>query len=168
MTLRSAIATLALLFVGVACGPTTYPADVFPEMHYQPSDRRLQPPRESPPADAVPVTGSTPRMSFDDAASLANPVGNTTATLQRGHELARVNCSACHGTDGHGDGPVAGYFSPVRPVDFRSDRVRNRTDGQLFWIITNGIGNMPAFRSLLSEQDMWTVVAYVRQAGGGS
>jgi Molydopterin dinucleotide binding domain len=63
-----------------------------------------------------------------------------------------------------GQGPVASYFSPVPPVDFRSDRVRNRTDGQLFWIIANGLGNMPAFHNLVSESDLWTVVLFVRQA----
>jgi mono/diheme cytochrome c family protein len=56
----------------------------------------------------------------------------------------------------------------VRPVDFRSDRVRNRMDGQLFWIVANGLGNMPAFRDLLSEKDLWTVVLFVRHSGAGS
>jgi cytochrome c len=157
-----------LVLLMVACGPTTYPADVFPEMHYQPTARRLEPPREAPPEDAVPVTGSMPHRSFDDATPLTNPVANTPANLEHARELARLNCAACHGADGHGQGPVAGYFSPVAPVDFRSDRVQRRTDGQLFWIVANGLGNMPAFRDLLSEQDVWTVLLFVRQAGGGS
>jgi mono/diheme cytochrome c family protein len=106
-------------------------------------------------------------MSFDDARSLPNPVAASNATVQHARELARVNCAACHGAAGDGQGPVAGYFSPVRPVDFRSERVRNRTDGELFWIIANGLGNMPAFRDLLSEQDLWSVVLYVRQVEGG-
>jgi mono/diheme cytochrome c family protein len=157
-----------LLLTLTACGPTAYPADVFPEMHYAPSDRQLEPPRESPPADAVPISGSTPHLSFDDATSLANPVAGSPANVQRADELARVNCSVCHGAAGDGQGPVARYFSPVVPVDFRSDRVRSRTDGQLFWIIGNGLGNMPAFRDLLSEQDLWTVVLYVRQVEAGA
>jgi hypothetical protein len=156
---------LAASLIGTACGPTTYPADVFPEMHYQPSVRRLEPRRQPPPADAVPVNGSTPHVSFDEASSWSDPVLASADALQRAASLTRVNCAACHGPDGHGDGPVAGYFSPVRPVDFRSDRVRNRSDGQLFWIVANGLGNMPAFRSLLSEQELWMVVLFVRQAG---
>lgn len=159
---------LVLMLVVVACGPTTYPADVFPEMHYQPSDRRQQPPREAPPPDAVPVTGSTPHLSFDEATALANPVAATPEVMQHAQDIARVNCAPCHGISGRGDGPVAAYFSPVRPVDFSSERVRARTEGQLFWLIGNGIGNMPAFRDLLSERDLWTVVLYVRQVAGGS
>src|SRR5690242_7523282 len=118
MWLHRVAGCVLLVVAGIACGPTTYPADVFPEMHYQPSDRRLQPPREAPPAEAVPVTGSTPRLTFDDASGLTNPVPSSATALQHASELARVNCAACHGPDGHGDGPVAGYFSPVRPVDF--------------------------------------------------
>jgi mono/diheme cytochrome c family protein len=160
--LRKALPIVLALLV-VACGPTTYPADVFPEMHYQPSDRRMEPPREAPPADAVPVTGSTPHLSFDDATSLQNPIADTPAAIGDAQGLARVNCASCHGATGHGDGPVAGYFSPVRPVDFASERVRNRTDGQLFWLIGNGIGNMPAFRDLLTERELWMVVLFVRE-----
>jgi mono/diheme cytochrome c family protein len=99
---------------------------------------------------------------------MTNPVGATPQNLGHARELVRINCSACHGQSGHGDGPVAGYFAPVRPVDFASDRVHNRTDGQLFWIIANGLGNMPAFRDLLPEQDLWTAVLFVRQSGGRS
>jgi mono/diheme cytochrome c family protein len=168
MNPRAIACALLLAIVAAGCGPTAYPADVFPEMHYQPSDRRLQPPREAPPDEAVPVTGSTPRLSFDDATSLSNPVPDTSESLERAQALQHVNCAACHGVDGHGQGPVASYFSPVRPVDFRSDRVRNRMDGQLFWIVANGLGNMPAFRDLLSEKDLWTVVLFVRHSGAGS
>lgn len=157
-----------MLLLGVlvltACGPTTYPADIFPEMHYSPAVRRLQPERAAPPADAVPVNGSTPSMSFDSASALRNPVSRTPDVLQHAAELERVNCSACHGLSGNGDGPVASYFSPVRPVNFASPRVASRTDGQLFWIVANGLGNMPAFHDLLSEQDLWAVVLFIRQA----
>ena len=165
-SVRTRLLAASLLMLLAACGPTTYPADVFPEMHYQPSARRLEPPRQAPPAEAVPVDGSTPHLSIDDATPLPNPVPRTADSLAQAQQLARVNCSACHGLDGHGQGPVAHYFSPVPPVDFRSDRVRGRTDGQLFWIVANGLGNMPAFRALLTEQELWTVVHFIREAGG--
>jgi mono/diheme cytochrome c family protein len=166
MTTRWVAVALIALIIS-ACGPTTYPADVFPEMHYQPSVRRLEPERQAPPPEAVPVTGATPRMSFDAAASLTDPHPMTVERLSSARELARVNCSACHGAAGRGDGPVAHYFSPVPPVDFSSERVRGRTDGQLFWLIANGIGNMPAFRALLSEEELWNVVLFVRTSGDG-
>jgi mono/diheme cytochrome c family protein len=161
---RLLVATVWLAALIAACGPTTYPADVFPEMHYQPSARRLEPVRQPPPAGAVPMSGSTPSMSFDDATTLTNPLRPSDEGLQHAREIVRVNCATCHGSDGHGDGPVAAYFSPLPPVDFRSDRVRNRTDGQLFWLVANGVGNMPRFRSLLSQDDVWSTVLFIRQA----
>jgi mono/diheme cytochrome c family protein len=156
-------ALLLLVVFALACNPTTYPTDVFPEMHYAPSVRRLEPDRLAPPPDPVPITGSTAHLSFDDATPLTNPVASTPEALQRAREIGRVNCSACHGVDGHSNGPVAAYFSPVPPVDFASDRVRARTDGQLFWIVANGLGNMPAFRDLLSENDLWLAVLFIRE-----
>jgi hypothetical protein len=46
----------------------------------------------------------------------------------------------------------------VTPVAFNSERIRARTDGQLYWLITYGIGNMPAFQTVLSQRDVWTLV----------
>jgi mono/diheme cytochrome c family protein len=106
-------------------------------------------------------------MSFAAAATLTDPYPVSQPRLLSAREVARVNCSMCHGVAGRGDGPVAHYFTPVPPVDFLSDRVRGRTDGQLFWLIANGIGNMPAFRALLSEPELWDVVLFVRKSGDG-
>ena len=150
------------------CNPGPYPADVFPEMHYAPSQRREEPRRLSPPPDAVPVSGGRPAYTFDQAAGLANPVPASPEALQQAADLYRVNCAMCHGQDGHGQGPVAHYFAEagvVAPVDFASDRVRGRTDGQLYWIVANGLGGMPAFGRLLTDEQLWLLVRAVRAAG---
>jgi mono/diheme cytochrome c family protein len=89
--------------------------------------------------------------------------------MDRAHEVFRVNCTACHGQDGHGTGPVARYFTQAGwepPVDFTSQRARSRSDGQLYWFISNGIGNMPNFGDLLSEGDRWALVNVVREVQG--
>jgi len=52
------------------------------------------------------------------------------------------------------------------PADFTSARVRSRTDGQLYWLITHGIGNMPNFASILSDDERWAMVNVVRAAQG--
>jgi hypothetical protein len=74
----------------------------------------------------------------------------------------------CHGESAHGDGPVAQDFvraGVVPPVDFSSPRVRGRTDGQLFWILANGLGGMPPFGALLAEDDLWRLVRFIRDVG---
>jgi len=164
------IAILAAAALGVtACTQGAYPLDFFNEMHYQPSQRREQPDRLAPPPDAVPITGRRSAISFDQATELQNPVDRTPANLERGRQLYRLNCVACHGQNGDGRGVVAGYFQAagfVPPVAFSSERVRGRTDGQLQWLITYGIGNMPTFKHLLDEQDVWTLVLAIRELGG--
>ncbi len=164
------LAVLAAALLGAtACTPGAYPIDFFNEMHYQASQRREQPDRLAPPPDAVPVTGRRSAMTFDQATALQKPVDRTPASLDRAHELYRVNCVACHGQNGDGRGVVAGYFQAagfVPPVAFSSERVRARSDGQLQWLITYGIGNMPTFKHLLSEQEVWTLVLAIRELGG--
>ena len=156
---------VTLLLSGCATG--TYPLDIFPEMHNQPSQRYLEPERRAPPRGAVPISGARPRLTFEQAADQPNPVPQTPETLTHAGGLYRVNCAACHGPGGRGDGPMAAYFrdnpaAPVSPVDLSSARVQQRTDGQLHWLLANGIGNMPAYGNLLADQDLWALVIYVR------
>jgi mono/diheme cytochrome c family protein len=159
-----ALAGMALLLT--ACNPGSYAVDIFPEMHYQPSHRRLEPDRRAPPDDAVPVTGGRPRHTFEQAAGLPNPAPRSQETLQRARQVYAVNCGMCHGADGRGQSLVAGYFraaGQVPPVDFAGDRVRGRSDGQLYWIVINGLGNMPPFDDLLDEADIWALVHLIRE-----
>jgi mono/diheme cytochrome c family protein len=152
-----------------ACNPGAYPVDAFNEMHYQPSQRRLEPDRLAPPPDAVPVTGAAPDFTFDEATGLQNSIVRGPQTLQRAGDLYRVNCAMCHGADGHGQSVVADQFKSagiVPPVDFASQRVQARTDGQIYWLVGHGLGGMPPFRHLLSDDDLWTVVLFVRQVQG--
>jgi mono/diheme cytochrome c family protein len=153
--------------LAAACNPGAYPVDLFPEMHYQPSQRRLEPQRLAPPPDAVPVTGARPRLTFEQATGLQNPVPRGPETLERARQVYQVNCAMCHGPKGDGQSVIAGYFKGagmVPPVDFASDRVRARGDGQLYWIVANGLGNMPPFGRLLTEEELWTVVHFIREA----
>jgi mono/diheme cytochrome c family protein len=166
VTRQGALGLAALLTV--ACNSGSYPVDVFPEMHYQPSQRRLEPERLAAPAGAVPVTGAQPRLTFDQAGGLANPVPRTAEAEARARELYRVNCAMCHGSDGRGQGALAPYYNQnpaasVPPTDLAAPRVRARTDGQLYWLLAEGIGNMPAYGTLLTEQELWTVVRAIRE-----
>jgi mono/diheme cytochrome c family protein len=150
-------ASLLILLTLTAC-------NVFPEMHYSPAQRRGEPTRLAPPPDAVPVTGARPAYTFDEAATLRAPA-STPDGSHRGAELYRVNCAMCHGADGRGESLVAEQFrasGAIPPVDLASPRVRERAEGELYWLIANGIGNMPPFGSLLTEEELWLVVSAVR------
>lgn len=159
---------LAVVAMGAACRPGPYPIDVLPEMHYQVSQRLLEPDRLLPPPDSVPTTGRRVPITFDQAAALTNPVPGPQG-LERGRQVFAINCAACHGTDGRGQSVVAEHFKArgfVPPVDFSSARAQNRTDGQLYWIIVNGMGNMPPFGDLLQDDEIWSTVYAIREVQG--
>ena len=160
---------ILLLLVSTACNPGAYPVDAFNEMHYSPAHRRLEPDRLASPPDAVPRSGGAPDYTWDQASTLGNPIVRNPQNLQRAAQLYQVNCAACHGVDGHAQTTVADHFKRagfVPPVDLADARVRDRTDGQLYWIVGHGLGDMPAFRRLLTDDELWTVVYFVRQVQG--
>lgn len=101
--------------------------------------------------------------------SAHNPLPNSSATLQRGAQVYAENCASCHGPKGYGDGPAGQRLSP-RPADLTSlARSHMAGDQYIYWTVSEGgrpVGSaMPAFKGILSQRDIWTVVAYVRQGG---
>ena len=87
----------------------------------------------------------------------------------RGATLYADYCGACHGKTGKGDGPIAVAYKP-RPRNL-TDRayLSKRTDYDLYNVISQG-GHavdrsvaMPAWGSVLLPQEMWDLVAYIRQ-----
>lgn len=159
------VVPVALVLLALACSRGAYPLDPFPEMHYQSSIRAQEPPRKAPPLDSVPRTGKEVAYDFGAAANLTNPVPRTQGNMDRANKLYQVNCSMCHGSQGRGDGPLAPRFqaanAPV-PVDFSQARTKGRSAGQLWWIITNGLGNMPPWKALLTEEERWLLVLFVQ------
>lgn len=55
-----------------------------------------------------------------------------------------------------------------RPTNLADHRMDSMRDGEIFWVITKGIGKtMPGFESQLSDIERWRIVAYVRQLRKG-
>jgi mono/diheme cytochrome c family protein len=93
-----------------------------------------------------------------------NPVADTEASQQEGGEHFQHHCMICHGLDGHATGvPFAAKMDPPVP-DLSSRDVQGYTDGQLKWVIQNGIApsGMPGWNSILDEGEMWNLVNYIR------
>ncbi len=161
---------LAVALLGSSCASTgAYPRDLFIEMHYQQSYRAQEPPRLQPAPFAVPVTGrEVDPGTFQEAAELPNPVPATPETMERARTLYAVNCATCHGPSGRGDSIIAGMFQSAGaspPVDLASPRVKARAPGQLYWILTKGLGDMPAFGNLLTSEERWMLVPFIRAVG---
>ncbi len=95
------------------------------------------------------------------AANKKNPVPSDAKSIAAGKKVYLANCLACHGTQGKGDGPAAAQLQKT-PGDLSSDKVQKQTDGALFWKISEGRKPMPTFKKLLSENQRWQVINYVR------
>lgn len=93
-----------------------------------------------------------------------NPLQVTPETLNDGKEAFSHYCVACHGMDGQKTGvPFAENMSPPVP-SLASTEVQSYTDGQLKWVIDNGIwpSGMPSSKGTLSDDEIWSIVIYLR------
>ena len=96
----------------------------------------------------------------------ANPVAPSPTFLQEGRDSFLAHCAACHGVDGSGKTPVGSNVYPRVP-DLRSSLTQRLTDGEIHYIIENGVQltGMPAWNKSGSEDDIWKLVLFVRSLG---
>ncbi len=101
-----------------------------------------------------------------------SPTGFTSASIIEGASLYPGHCAACHGAGGRGDGPLAAGL-PVPPADLSAAHLWMHDDGELFWWLTHGIEApdggqaMPGFASVLSEDQRWALIDFIRARNAG-
>ncbi len=90
-----------------------------------------------------------------------SPVAPTMEVLKRGRERFNIYCSPCHSRLGDGKGMVVkkGMFPPPT---YHQARLRDIEDGHIFDVISNGIRNMPSYRSQVPVSDRWAIINYLR------
>jgi mono/diheme cytochrome c family protein len=98
-----------------------------------------------------------------NARAIRNPVANTPENLHDALMHFADHCSVCHGNDGSGDALFGKGLYP-KPPDLRLAETQQRTDGELFWIIENGVRftGMPGFASHGMEGESWKLVHFIR------
>src|SRR6185437_2331280 len=93
-----------------------------------------------------------------------DPLPDTSDTIKEGADHFQHHCEICHGLDGQGTGvPIVSRISP--PVaNLASARVQKYTDGQLKWVIDNGIrfSGMPGWKGIISDDEAWAMVRFIR------
>ncbi len=106
----------------------------------------------APKADTVPV----------EATRQTNPVKPTAESIAAGKKWYGYDCAMCHGKDGDGKGDMAGDMK-AKLVDFTDPAaLKDVTDGEIFYVIKNGKGQMPAEGDRLKPTELWNLVNYVR------
>jgi mono/diheme cytochrome c family protein len=115
--------------------------------------------QEKKPDATPPLVGS---KAPAEAAKLVNPVKPSSESIARGKRAYGYDCAMCHGKDGDGKGDLAADMK-VKLGDFRApDTLKDQTDGELFYIIKNGKGEMPSEGGRAKSEELWDLVNYVR------
>ena len=100
-----------------------------------------------------------------------NPVQNSPEALREGMLHFANHCAICHGNDGSGATAMGRGLYP-KPPDLRAAATQSRSDGEIFWIIENGVRltGMPAFGGPASggeglhadPRDSWNLLLFIR------
>jgi mono/diheme cytochrome c family protein len=102
-----------------------------------------------------------------EAVNQANPVKASAESLSRAKKIYGYECAACHGDDGGGAGDLAKNMKS-KMADFRDPTsLKGQTDGELFYIIKNGRGEMEGEGPRLKPEDTWNLVNYLRSMAKG-
>ena len=94
-----------------------------------------------------------------------NPFPADRASLAAGKDVYVAECLDCHGRRGKGDGVSSRDLKSPVP-DMTDPAVWKQSDGALFYKLTTGRGDMPAFDDLLNEEQRWHVLNYTRATFG--
>jgi mono/diheme cytochrome c family protein len=96
------------------------------------------------------------------AAKEPNPVKTSPESIAHAKKWWALDCAMCHGKDGDGKGETAKDMKLVM-ADFTDPATfKDRTDGEIFYIIKNGYSDMPAEGQRIKREENWDLVNYVR------
>ncbi|MEI6433822.1 MAG: cytochrome c [Bacteroidota bacterium] len=94
----------------------------------------------------------------DDQKAVCAPIKFTPEMQKQGEQVYMKICQSCHGLPGKDNWMK---LTPP-PGDLAKDKAQLQTDGELYYRITTGKAPMPEFRNILSDDDRWNVIAFIR------
>lgn len=94
------------------------------------------------------------------------PIPVSTANLVAGAKIYKDQCWGCHGLRGEEQTESAQAMFPKPPHLLRGKGVTDDSPGETYWKTANGIrlSGMPAFKKVLSEQEIWQVSLFLANA----
>ena len=118
--------------------------------------------REKPAAFEAYLARHARRMASEPGArDLKNPVEPTPLAIAEARDHFADHCATCHANDGSGKTELNAGLYPAAP-DMRQALTQELSDGELFYIIKNGVRftGMPGWGG--SDQDNWKLVLFIR------
>ncbi|MEZ5011954.1 MAG: cytochrome c [Bacteroidales bacterium] len=93
-----------------------------------------------------------------DRSARLSPFEFTDETRSAGETIFNTNCKSCHGNPGQADYQ---RLNPL-PGDPAEEKIQSNSDGSLQYKISEGKGLMPSFKNVLTIDDIWKVISYLR------
>ncbi|WP_420319129.1 c-type cytochrome [Ekhidna sp.] len=103
-----------------------------------------------------------PWIAAPEADKLVNPIKDKEAALKLGKEIYTDECVVCHGTYGNAETNIAKTLEQ-KPKNFTKKDFMQQSDGAIFWKLSEGRGLMQPFKTMLTEEEIWSVVVYVKE-----
>ncbi len=97
-----------------------------------------------------------------EAARMVNPVKPTAESQTHAKKVYGYDCAICHGANGNGKGDVVGDLKLTLKDYTDPAALKDMSDGELFYIIKNGKGQMPGEGDRAKPDDLWNMVILVR------
>src|SRR5271170_5834035 len=97
-----------------------------------------------------------------EAAHMVNPVKPTPESQAHGKKVYGYDCAMCHGENGNGKGDVVADLKLTLKDYTDPAALKDLSDGELFYIIKNGKGQMPGDGDRVKPDELWNMVILVR------
>jgi mono/diheme cytochrome c family protein len=121
--------------------------------------------RDQPSALETIVARAVRNLSIPSSAkNEKNPYAATVENIKPGLEHFADHCAICHANDGSGNSEIGPNMYP-KPPDMRQAQTQDLSDGEIFYIINNGVRltGMPGWGKSHTAEDTWKLVLFIRR-----
>jgi mono/diheme cytochrome c family protein len=153
--MRKDVATVSLLVLFGIAG--------LPQQSSKPSQAANPAQQTQKAAAQTDKSAATPAFVIPpDVAKQVDPVKPTATSIADGKQMYGYDCAMCHGADGSGKGDLAADMK-LNLKDYRDPAaLKDVTDGEMFYIIQKGKGDMPSEGNRQKPEGVWNLVNYIR------
>ena len=109
-----------------------------------------------------PAAPAAPSSIPPEAAHMVNPVKPTAESHAHAKKMYGYDCAMCHGANGDGKGELVADMKLTLKDYTDPAALKDLSDGELFYIIKNGKGQMPGEGDREKPEDLWNMVILVR------
>lgn len=149
----------AALLSGLLAAVVCLPANLLGSTRTQ--EQQKPPESKEKPAGGAKTDSKIPA----EESQRANTVKPDADSVAQGKRIFNSQCAMCHGATGDGKGDLAEDMK-LKLKDYRDpEGLKDQTDGDLFYIMTNGKGQMPDQGDRLSATQKWNLINYIRSLG---